>query len=39
MAVKEELTGIVGAENVFDDVERLKPYSPGMRKRFKASSD
>ena len=27
MAVKEELTEIVGAENVFDDVERLKPYS------------
>jgi len=27
MAIKEELTGIVGAENVFEDAERLKPYS------------
>ena len=27
MAVKEELVGIVGAENVFEDAERLKPYS------------
>jgi FAD/FMN-containing dehydrogenase len=39
MAIKEELTGIVGAANVFDDPERLKPYSrdyslsaPGMPK-------
>jgi len=37
MAIKEELMGIVGAKNVFDDDERLKPYSkdyslstPGM---------
>jgi FAD/FMN-containing dehydrogenase len=27
MAIKEELTGIVGAENVIDDPEKLKPYS------------
>jgi FAD/FMN-containing dehydrogenase len=27
MALKDELIGIVGAENVFDDSERLKPYS------------
>ena len=37
MTLKEELAGIVGADNVFDDAERLKPYSrdhslstPGM---------
>ena len=37
MAIKEELTGIVGAENVIDDPGKLKPYSrdyslsePGM---------
>jgi FAD/FMN-containing dehydrogenase len=37
MAIKEELTGIVGAASVFDDAENLKPYSrdyslstPGM---------
>ncbi len=37
MALKEELAGIVGADNVFDDAERLEPYSrdhslstPGM---------
>jgi glycolate oxidase len=27
MAIKEELAGIVGAENVSDDAEKLKPYS------------
>ena len=27
MAIKEELTGIVGAENVSDDAEKLKSYS------------
>jgi FAD/FMN-containing dehydrogenase len=27
MALKEELAGIVGAANVFDDAERLRPYS------------
>jgi FAD/FMN-containing dehydrogenase len=27
MAIKEELTGIVGVKNVFDNAERLKPYS------------
>jgi FAD/FMN-containing dehydrogenase len=27
MAIKEELIGIVGAKNVFDDAKRLKPYS------------
>src|SRR4030042_2917046 len=37
MAIKEELTGIVGVKNVFTSAERLKPYSkdnslspPGM---------
>jgi FAD/FMN-containing dehydrogenase len=37
MAIKKELTGIVGAEHVFDDAESLKPFSkdyslssPGM---------
>jgi len=37
MAIKEELAGIVGTENVSDDAEQLKPYSkdnslnaPGM---------
>lgn len=27
MAIKEELVGIVGADNVSDDAEKLKPYS------------
>jgi FAD/FMN-containing dehydrogenase len=27
MAIKEDLTGIVGAKNVFDSAEKLKPYS------------
>lgn len=27
MAIKEELIGIVGAKSVFDDSEKLKPYS------------
>lgn len=27
MAIKEELMGIVGAKNVFNDAERLKPFS------------
>jgi len=37
MAIKEELIGIVGARNIFEDAKRLKPYSkdyslsaPGM---------
>jgi len=27
MGIKEDLTGIVGAKNVFDNAEKLKPYS------------